>query len=188
MTTFSQTQKKGKETMLKWKIHQYDILQRLRNNFDLENIDTHKIFEKFEILCDKLNRYPTFREFLDFIDDSILKTYAPLVNPNMLSSVAKLSGAGVFPESYGTNFFKSTKDIRSKHPGITEIPEGAWNDWNQDKLAKHFVNVALKKGRAPISKSIWNIARWNSKRDKKLSDKAKQVFEIYDALLSKKEK
>ena len=51
---------------------------------------------------------------------------------------------------------QGTRDIKAKHPGITELPENGW-DWAVEKLVSHFVKMAKKKGRGAISKAIQNI-------------------------------
>ena len=70
----------------------------------------------------------------------------------------------------------NTKKIKIKHPGITELPTGAWGDWKAGKLVEHFISVAKKKGRGPIMRSILNIERWNKNDNKPLSSKARGVI------------
>lgn len=80
-----------------------------------------------------------------------------------------------------------TEDIQAENPGLLELPENGFNDWNIEKLVSHFVSLAKKKGREAISKGIQNIIRWNKEKNKSLSDKAQSVFDKYAAELDKKE-
>ena len=80
----------------------------------------------------------------------------------------------------------STKNIKVENPSIESLPDGAWNKWNIDKLVSHFTNLANKKGRGKISKSIENIIRWNKTKNKKLSSKAESVMKKFINKMDKK--
>ena len=71
----------------------------------------------------------------------------------------------------------SAPDIKAKHEGITQLPEGAWNDWGVEKLVNHFIAIAKKKGKPTIMNSLLNIERWNDKKNIELSKKARSVID-----------
>lgn len=71
---------------------------------------------------------------------------------------------------------EDTTNIKVKNPGITELPEGAWNEWTIGKLVDHLYRVAGKDKRQEIARAVNNIARFNENRDPELSDKAKSVM------------
>jgi hypothetical protein len=67
--------------------------------------------------------------------------------------------------------------VKSKHPGITELPDGAWDEWGVKDLVSHFIKIAKSKGKSAMAKAIMNIERWNVKQNPKLSAKARSVMD-----------
>jgi hypothetical protein len=67
--------------------------------------------------------------------------------------------------------------VKSKNLGITELPQGAWDDWGMKDLVAHFIKIAKEKGKSAMSKAILNIERWNKKQNPKLADKARSVMD-----------
>jgi|WetSurMetagenome_2_1015567.scaffolds.fasta_scaffold14850_2 hypothetical protein len=76
---------------------------------------------------------------------------------------------------------KDTSDIKVENEGILEIPEGKSFD---DMPLKHFISLAKKIGKGPVSKAINNLARWNESKNPSLAKKAREVM---DSLKDNKE-
>lgn len=76
---------------------------------------------------------------------------------------------------------ESTKDIKVEHPGIEKMKAGAWEDKTIAELVKHFITLAKTKGKAAVMRSILNIERWNEKKNKPLSSKARSVINKLEA-------
>jgi hypothetical protein len=72
---------------------------------------------------------------------------------------------------------QATTQIKATHPGITKLPEGAWNEWPVAKLVKHFAKLADKVGKPETMRAIMNIERWNKKQNPTLSEKARSVID-----------
>lgn len=79
------------------------------------------------------------------------------------------------------------KDIKPKNPGILELKDGAFKDWNIEKLVKHVVDVAKDKGKAKVSKALQNLIRWNKNENPAMSKKAQSVFDKYSKEMDKLE-
>lgn len=71
---------------------------------------------------------------------------------------------------------KDTTKIKATHPGISELPDGAWESWKVERLAKHFEALAAKIGAAPAMRAALNIERWNKNSNPALSKKARGVI------------
>jgi len=52
---------------------------------------------------------------------------------------------------------EDVKKIKVKHPGILEVEPGKF----LVTPAKHFVDVAKRKGHGPVTKALMNLVRWN---------------------------
>ena len=80
-----------------------------------------------------------------------------------------------FVESVGL-MEKAAGDIKAKHPGILDLPEGAFSSWSVDKLVRKMISLAKSKGKGAVSRAVNNIARWQSKRAPELAAKARSVM------------
>lgn len=78
--------------------------------------------------------------------------------------------------AYDTVTEKDTTKIQATHPGISELPPGAWGSWKVDRLVKHFEALGAKIGAAPAMRAALNIERWNKDKDPALSQKARAVI------------
>ena len=76
----------------------------------------------------------------------------------------------LFPE-----MTKQTVRLRVEHPGVLELPKGAFKTWSEKKLADHALGLAKKKGKREIINAHTNLEVWNKNDDPKLSKKAKRV-------------
>jgi hypothetical protein len=61
---------------------------------------------------------------------------------------------------------KHTKKGERRNPGVLDIPEGKKVT---DLSLSHFETLAQKKGIGAVSRALNNLARWNTKKDPKLS-------------------
>ena len=77
---------------------------------------------------------------------------------------------------------KSPK-IQAVHHGILEVPRG--KSVMQLPL-KHFIGLAERKGYAAISRALTNLQRWNSNRNKRLSNWAKRTKEKLRAKVARR--
>ena len=67
----------------------------------------------------------------------------------------------------------NVKSVKVVNPGILEVPEGS-HVWNLTK--KHILNLIKSKGKAPVSKAVQNLLRWNkNKKADKLKSWAKKA-------------
>lgn len=66
-----------------------------------------------------------------------------------------------------------TTQIKVKHPGILEIPEGK-HFWEMP--LKHYINLAKKKGKAAIMRALLNLERWNKRKNPAISKKARAII------------
>ena len=69
---------------------------------------------------------------------------------------------------------QDTKKIKTKNPGILDIPSG--KSFHSVPL-KHYIDLAKSKGKGPVMKALNNLVRWNKKDDSGLSDKAKAIVD-----------
>lgn len=70
-----------------------------------------------------------------------------------------------------------TSNITVKNPGVSELPDGAWDDWSVEKLVNHFHALAGKEGKQEVARIVNNIERWNENKNPSLSNKARSVME-----------
>lgn len=73
---------------------------------------------------------------------------------------------------------KSAKNIKAVNPGISKLPEGAWDEWGVSKLAGHFKKLGSSIGKPEAMRAILNIERWNKNQNPKLSEKARSVIDM----------
>ena len=64
-------------------------------------------------------------------------------------------------------------DIKVKHPGILEIPEGK-KFWQLP--LSHYNNLIAKKGYGKIIKALTNLKTWNKNDDPKISERADKII------------
>lgn len=62
--------------------------------------------------------------------------------------------------------------IKTKHPGILEVPEGK-NFW--DLPLKHYKDLVDKKGYAKVIRALTNLEVWNKNDDPDISKKASKI-------------
>lgn len=79
----------------------------------------------------------------------------------------------------------SAPTIHATNPGIMGLPEGAWSEWSDQRLVKHFVErlAGRHMTRREIARSIGNLIRWNKRQNPELSKKAARVFKKYRAIV-----
>jgi hypothetical protein len=67
-----------------------------------------------------------------------------------------------------------TTNIKVENEGILEIPEGKSFS---DMPMSHFISLAKKIGKGPVSKAINNIARFNENKNPSLAKKASSMMD-----------
>jgi len=100
-------------------------------------------------------------------------------DPDLVSNVDESSMFA--PDNSKTPIFVkmyegSPSDIKAKHPGVTGLPDGAWLDWDVEKIVNHLISSAKKRSKGAIARAVNNIARWNKERNPELSKKASTVM------------
>lgn len=70
-----------------------------------------------------------------------------------------------------------TKKIKTKHPGILEVPENFMKEKGVGEIVRRMITRAKDAGKGSIMRALNNLVRWNKNDEPIFSKKMKSVVE-----------
>ncbi len=136
-------------------------------NMDVGSDDNIMLFSSINLTPEEIKRIADAGDL--FVADKVWSgaSVDDIIKQLEAYSVEQSGGEKVIKES-------KIKDIKVKNPGLLNVPEGK-KFWQLP--LSHYVSLGKSKGKPAVMRALSNLARWNKKQAKPVSDRAKRIVD-----------